>query len=99
MVLIDIKYISNVLLFYCKERKLTMNFIGIQSLVSIASHIFFILLTFWSLQAVRIENLIRKQHVRQARVLYLLISIAIGYTVSSFFIEFILTSQNLVFLF
>lgn len=76
-----------------------MNFIGIQALLSIFSHIFFILLSFWSLQALRPDTVIRKNHVPQGRILYLLVSIAIGYTVSSFFIEFILTSQNLIFLF
>lgn len=75
-----------------------MNFIGIQAAGTLISHIFFILLTFWALQAVRVEKIIRKYHVGQAKVLYLLVSIAIGYLVSTFFIEFILSSQNLLFL-
>lgn len=76
-----------------------MNYIGIQAMLTLISHIFFILLTFWALQAVRVENVIRKYHVTQARVLYLLVSIAIGYLISSFFMEFILSSKNLIFLF
>lgn len=76
-----------------------MNFIGIQAIATLISHIFFILIAFWALQAVRIEKIIRKYHVTQARILYLFIAITIGYTVSSFFIEFILSSQNLIFLF
>lgn len=75
-----------------------MNFIGIQAAGTLISHIVFILLTFWALQAVRVEKIIRKYHVNQAKVLYLLVSIAIGYLVSTFFIEFILSSQNLLFL-
>ncbi|MBM6614414.1 DUF1146 domain-containing protein [Desemzia sp. RIT804] len=75
-----------------------MNFIGIQAAGTLISHIIFILLTFWALQAVRVEKIIRKYHVSQAKVLYLLVSIAIGYLVSTFFIEFILSSQNLLFL-
>lgn len=75
-----------------------MNFIGIQAAGMLISHIIFILLTFWALQAVRVEKIIRKYHVSQAKVLYLLVSIAIGYLVSTFFIEFILSSQNLIFL-
>lgn len=75
-----------------------MNFIGIQAAGTLISHITFILLTFWALQAVRVEKIIRKYHVSQAKVLYLLVSIAIGYLVSTFFIEFILSSQNLLFL-
>ena len=76
-----------------------MNFIGIQAAGTLLSHIIFILLTFWALQAVRVEKVIRKLHVNQAKVLYLFVSIAIGYLVSSFFMEFILSSQNLIFLF
>lgn len=76
-----------------------MNFIGIQAAGTLISHIVFILLAFWALQAVRVEKIIRKYHVSQAKVLYLLVSITIGYLVSTFFIEFILSSQNLLFLF
>jgi len=76
-----------------------MNFLGVQSLIAIISHLFFILLTFWALKGVRIENMMKKNNIGQARVLYLFVSIAIGYTVSTFFIEFILYSQNLIFLF
>lgn len=76
-----------------------MDFFGIQAAATLLTHLFFVLLTFWALQAVRVEKIIRKYHISQARVLYLLISIAIGYQVSSFFIEFIIASQNLIFLF
>lgn len=76
-----------------------MTFIGLQSLVTIISHMIFILMTFWALQGLRTDSWIKKYHIQQAKVLYILLSIAIGYTVSSFFIEFILSSQNLVQLF
>ncbi|WP_220727414.1 DUF1146 family protein [Marinilactibacillus psychrotolerans] len=73
-----------------------MTFIGIQSLITIISHITFILITFWALQGLRTDSLIKKYHIQQAKILYIFLSIAIGYTVSSFFI---LSSQNLVQLF
>lgn len=76
-----------------------MTFIGLQSLITIISHITFILITFWALQGLRTDSWIKKYHIQQARVLYILLSIAIGYTVSSFIIDFILSSQNLVQLF
>ncbi|GEL67516.1 DUF1146 family protein [Marinilactibacillus psychrotolerans] len=76
-----------------------MTFIGIQSLITIISHITFILITFWALQGLRTDSLIKKYHIQQAKILYIFLSIAIGYTVSSFFIDFILSSQNLVQLF
>lgn len=76
-----------------------MNFLGIQSLITIVSHLFFILLTFWALKGIRIDKIIKKNNIKQARVIYLFVSITIGYTVSTFFINFILSSQNLIFLF
>lgn len=76
-----------------------MNFIGTQALISLISHITFTLITFWALKGLMIEKWIKKNHVKQARLLYLFLSIAIGYLVSSFMIEFILLSKNLAFLF
>jgi len=76
-----------------------MTFIGVQSLITIVSHMTFVFLTFWALQSLRTENWFKKYHIQQARVLYLLLSIAIGYNVSSFFMEFIGYSRTLVQLF
>lgn len=76
-----------------------MNFLGMQSLITIVSHMFFILLSFWALKGIRIEKFIKKNNIGQARVLYLFIAITVGYTVSTFFIDLILNSQNLIFLF
>ncbi len=76
-----------------------MNFLGMQSLVTIVSYMFFILLSFWALKGIRIEKFIKKNNIGQARVLYLFIAITVGYTVSTFFIDLILNSQNLIFLF
>lgn len=70
-----------------------------QALVTVVSHLFFVLLTFWALKGIRIEKLLKKNNIGQARVLYLFVSITIGYTVSTFFMDFLLTSQNLIFLF
>lgn len=74
-----------------------MTLTTLQSLIALASHIFFILTAFWSLQAIRTDTLIRKYHIPQARTLYILAAIAIGYTVSQFFLEFILSIQQLFF--
>ncbi len=37
-----------------------MNFLGMQSLITIVSQLFFILLSFWALKGVRIEKIIKK---------------------------------------
>ena len=76
-----------------------MNYIGTQALISLISHMAFTLITFWALKGLMIEKWIKKNHVKQARLLYLFLSIAIGYLVSSFMIEFIVLSKNLLFLF
>lgn len=68
---------------------------GQQALISIMSHLVFIALAWWALQALRFETLLRGNHVFQARVLYVLLSIVIGSSVSSFFLDYLLWSQQL----
>lgn len=51
------------------------------------------------MDALHIEKWIKKGHRQQARMLYVLAAIAIGYNVSSFVLEIILSSQNLMLLF
>ena len=75
-----------------------MSFLGVQSLLGIVSHIIFIMMSFWALRGIRIENWIKNGYERQARVLYIFLSIVIGYTVSSFFLEFISLSKSLPYL-
>ncbi|QED49705.1 DUF1146 family protein [Cytobacillus dafuensis] len=68
---------------------------GQQALLSIISHLVFIALSWWALQALRIDQILRPNHVIQARVLYILLSIAIGSTVSNFFLDYLLWSKQL----
>lgn len=76
-----------------------MQQIGWQSLIQIISHFIFIFLTFWSMDSLYIEKWIRKGYETQARLLYIIIAIVMGYTVSSFVLEIILSSQNLMLIF
>lgn len=76
-----------------------MTYFGIQSLLALICHTFFVCMTFWAMKSLRTDTWIKKHHIPQARVLYIFLSIAIGYTVSSFFIEFIASSQSLMHLF
>lgn len=76
-----------------------MNFIGVHSFLQLVSHMFFVLMTFWALKGFRTDLWLKKNHISQGRLLYLFVSISIGYTVSSFVMEFILSSQNLFYLF
>ncbi|WP_102273635.1 DUF1146 family protein [Cytobacillus massiliigabonensis] len=68
---------------------------GQQALISIISHLAFIALAWWALQALRIDQILKPNHVFQARVLYILLSIVIGSSVSNFFLDYLLWSQQL----
>lgn len=72
---------------------------GEQALVSIFSHLVFIGLAWWALQALQFERLLRGNHVFQARVLYILLSIALGSTVSNFFLDYLLWAKQLPLMF
>lgn len=76
-----------------------MNFIGIQSLIVLLSHLFFVGLSHQVLQIVRFDHLIKKGNTQQLKFLYILIAITIGYSVSNFFLDFIMHTQNLFLLF
>ncbi|GEN81744.1 membrane protein [Sporosarcina luteola] len=56
-------------------------------MLAIVSHIFFIGLSFYALQAIMPEKIIKKNHVIQAQILFILLSFAIGSTVSNFFLD------------
>ncbi|TWT03536.1 DUF1146 family protein [Planomicrobium sp. CPCC 101079] len=73
--------------------------VGQQALISIFSHIFFTGVAFYALRAVMFEKWIRKQHVLQAQILYIFLSIAIGLAVSTFFLNISLWSRQLQYLF
>lgn len=69
------------------------------ALISILTHLVFIALSWWALQAIQFEKLLRANHVLQARVLYILVSIALGSTVSNFFLDYLQWSQQLPIIF
>lgn len=71
---------------------------GIDAVVRIFSHFAFIYLTFWTLQSLRVDNLFKKgqQYYKQIRLMYLLFSIFIGYTVSNFFMEVMFLTRDLL---
>lgn len=76
-----------------------MNILLSLGILEIISHMVFIFLSFWALRATRIEMWIRKNKIPQARLLYFFTAIALGYNVSSFFLEFTSLSRSLAFLF
>ncbi|WP_153730373.1 DUF1146 family protein [Sporosarcina obsidiansis] len=64
-----------------------MSMLGSNPLLAIVSHIIFIGISFYALQAILPEAIIRKNRVMQAQLLFILLSIAIGSTVSNFFLD------------
>lgn len=72
---------------------------GQQALISIISHLVFIIIAWWALQSLNIEKLIKANRVAQARLLYVLLAIVIGSTVSNFFLDYLHWSQQLPLIF
>ncbi|MDR1567991.1 MAG: DUF1146 family protein [Streptococcaceae bacterium] len=70
---------------------------GINALMQIWAHLIFIFLAFRGLQSLNLETFFKReyQNTPLIRLTLLLISIALGYTVSSFFMEFIQLCRNL----
>lgn len=72
-----------------------MDDFGQIALVSILSHIIFIAIAWYALQAIRLEKLLKPNHVFQARLLYILLAIFIGSSVSNFFLDYLQWSKQL----
>ncbi|WP_028401633.1 DUF1146 family protein [Ectobacillus panaciterrae] len=72
--------------------------LGQQALIAIFSHLLFITLTWWALQGIHFERLMKKGKVVQTKVLLLLITIAIGTSVSNFFLDYLGYSKSLTYL-
>ena len=55
--------------------------IGLNGAITIVSHFVFIMLAFRALNALRFEQFIKANHVREAQVLLLFIAVALGFLV------------------
>ncbi|WAA09670.1 DUF1146 family protein [Fervidibacillus albus] len=73
--------------------------IGYSSMFSILSHLLFIGLAWWALQSLNIEKFFRANRVAQARLLYIMLAIAIGSTVSNFFLDYFIWSNQITYIF
>jgi uncharacterized integral membrane protein (TIGR02327 family) len=72
-----------------------INDFGQIAVLSILSHLIFIALSWWALQAIRLDKLLKPNHVFQARLLYILLAICIGSLVSNFFLDYLQWSRQL----
>lgn len=76
-----------------------MQGLGTQALMNIVSHIVFMIITWQVLNAVRLDEIFKKNRIFEARVVIIFLTIAIGSTVSNFVIDLIHWSQQLLYLF
>ena len=74
-------------------------FIGEQAVMAILVNIFFIGISFYALQSVMVDKFIKKNHVFQAQLIFILMSIVIGSLVASFFLKLTSWSTQLQYLF
>ncbi|KRM72939.1 DUF1146 family protein [Lacticaseibacillus brantae] len=72
--------------------------LGIDGLMTIVSHFVFIAIAFRAVRALRFEQFLKPNHVRESQVLLVFLAIAIGFTVSSFFLSVLSGARNLIYL-
>ena len=71
---------------------------GINAVLTIMSHLVFILITWRSLIALKFDNFLKANRVRESQVLLFFIAVAIGYLVSSCFLSLVEAVKNLTYL-
>ncbi|WLD93142.1 DUF1146 family protein [Alkalihalobacillus sp. AL-G] len=68
---------------------------GQQALLNILVNILFVVITWWAIQGIHFEKFIKKGNVQQARVIMILLTIAISSLVSTFFLNYLSWSLQL----
>ncbi|MDF2556857.1 MAG: hypothetical protein K0R71_685 [Bacillales bacterium] len=71
----------------------------INAVVQIFIHLSFIAISWWAIQAIHFEKILRKNKIVQVKALYILLSIALGSLVSNFFLNYLQMGINLSSLF
>lgn len=72
---------------------------GQQALLGMVVHLSFITITWWALQALNFDRLLRSNKVLQARILFILLTIAIGSAVSNFFLDYLGFAKQIPYMF
>lgn len=73
--------------------------LGIQAVLYLIVNLVFLALTWWALQSFRFDTLLKNPNSMRAKVLMLLLTIAIGSTVGGFFFNYLYQSLRLPYLF
>lgn len=72
---------------------------GVQALLSVIVHIIFLIVTWWSLQAFRIDVFFKNPADVRAKVFMILLTVAIGSLAGNFFMNYLNWSLQLKYLF
>lgn len=75
------------------------SFLGGQALFNMVLTLLLIAISWWALQCVKMDLFVRDMNGNQAKLLQVLLSILIGYTVARFFIDYIQWTNWLRYLF
>ncbi|MGC4379094.1 DUF1146 family protein [Fictibacillus sp. Mic-4] len=76
-----------------------MDDVGQQALLRLLVHLLFLVVSWWAIQAIRFDPLIKKGKVIQARILMILLTIGLSALVSNFFLTYLDYSTQLRYLF
>lgn len=76
-----------------------MKRIGFMGLLTLISHLFFMMVTYWSLQSLKTDHWFQKGRESHMQVFYILLSLAIGYACSQFVLDLVMHSRNMLLLF
>ncbi|WP_308421622.1 DUF1146 family protein [Lysinibacillus alkalisoli] len=66
--------------------------------MELVAHVVFIAIAFYALQALKLEEMVKKGRIFQARILFILLTIALGSIVAQFFLSLTRWSQQLPYL-
>jgi hypothetical protein len=58
-------------------------------LINIAAILFFIIIAWWSLQALKFERFVKEPNSSRAKLLQILLAIALGSIIARFFIDYV----------
>ena len=72
---------------------------GQQAIVHIVASVFFLAVTWWALQSFRFDLFVKEPNSPKAKVLMIIVTIAIAQLLSSFFLDYLHSSQMLRYLF
>jgi uncharacterized integral membrane protein (TIGR02327 family) len=72
---------------------------GQQAIIHIIVQLAFLFVTWWALQIVKLDFFVKNNNTPQAKVLQILLTIAIGSTVANFFLSYYQWATRLQYLF